>query len=280
MREIKTSQVVEAVKKMCMSANYNLDGGTRHALQEALRREESPAGAEVLRQLIENAELAEREKVPLCQDTGLAVVFADVGQEVHMVGGSLEEAINEGVRQGYGEGYLRKSVLCDPLRRVNTGDNTPAVIHYRVVPGDKLRLLLFAKGGGAENMSRVLMLSPSEGREGVKRAVVQRISESGANPCPPVIVGVGLGGTFEKAAELAKLALAREVGKPHPDPEIARLEKELLEEINNLGIGPMGMGGRTTCLGVQVELFPCHIASLPLAINVQCHSQRHEEVIL
>ncbi len=280
MREIRTSQVAETVKNLCISANYDLDEGTRRALEEALAREESPAGAEVLRQLIENAELAKKERVPLCQDTGLAVVFADVGQEVHIVGGSLEEAINEGVRQGYKEGYLRKSSLNDPLHRVNTGDNTPAVIHYRVVPGDKLHLLFLAKGGGSENMSRVLMLSPSEGKEGVKRAVVQRISEAGVNPCPPVVVGVGLGGTFEKAGELAKFALARELGKPHPDPQVAQLEQEILEEINKLGIGPMGMGGRTTCLAVHVEISNCHLVALPVGINVQCHSQRHAEATL
>ncbi|HUT83366.1 MAG TPA: fumarate hydratase, partial [Thermodesulfobacteriota bacterium] len=222
--------------------------------------------------------IAQKELIPLCQDTGFAVCFVELGDDVRVLGGNLIEAINEGVRLGYQEGYLRKSI-CNPFTRKNTGDNTPAVIHVKLVPGDKLKIVIAPKGGGSENMSRAIMLKPSDGVEGIKEFVVSRIQESGANPCPPIVVGVGIGGTLEKAALLAKEALIRPLGKPNPDPEVAQLEKELLTKINDLGIGPQGLGGRITALSVNVEVHPCHIASLPVAVNINCHSHRHKEVV-
>ena len=237
------------------------------------------SGQEIFRQLLENARIAQEERVPMCQDCGLAVVFVELGQDVHLVGGSFEMAIHEGVRQGYGEGYLRKS-LCDPLTRANTGDNTPAVIHTEIVAGDRLKLIVVPKGGGSENMSRVHMLKPAEGWAGIKEKVVTTVREAGPNPCPPIIVGVGIGGTFERAALLSKKALIRELGLPHADPEIAKLERELLLAVNDLGIGPQGLGGRVTALAVHMLVQPCHIASLPVAVNIQCHASRHKEVIL
>ena len=248
-------------------------------LEHGRVKEESPAGREVFRLLLENARIAREQMIPICQDCGLAVVFVELGQEVHLVGGGLNEAIQEGVRQGYEEGYLRKS-LCHPLTRKNTGDNTPAVIHTTVVPGDKLKLMVVPKGGGSENMSRVHMLRPAAGLAGIKEKIVETVREAGANPCPPIIVGLGIGGTFEQAALLAKKALLREVGSKNPDPELAALEEEFLTLVNNIGIGPAGLGGRFTALAVHLNLMPCHIASLPLAVNIQCHASRHKEVIL
>ncbi|MDZ7371030.1 MAG: fumarate hydratase [candidate division KSB1 bacterium] len=280
MREIAYSQIVEAVKELCLDANYRLDASMIRALEEARRREESPAGRKILDHLLENARIAASGENPLCQDTGLAVFFIELGQEVHLAGGRLEDAVNEGVRCAYREGYLRNSVVDDPLRRRNTGDNTPAVIWLDLVPGDRLRIDMAPKGAGSENMSGLAMLKPSQGEEGVIDFVVDWISRAGGNPCPPIIVGVGLGGTFEKAAWLAKKAILRELGERHPDPYYAQLEERLLERINALGIGPMGFGGRTTALDVHIEVYPCHIASLPVAVNIQCHSARHKRIIL
>ena len=279
MREINVQLITEKVKELCISANTDLGEDVLQAIDRAMEKEESPLGIEILKELKENARIAKEEKVPICQDTGFAVVFVELGQDVHLVGGDLNEAIHEGVRQGYQEGYLRKS-LCHPFTRTNTGDNTPAIIHIEVVPGDKIRIIVAPKGGGSENMSRVTMLTPSEGIEGVKRYVVQRVKESGSNPCPPTIVGVGIGGTLEKAALLAKRSLLRPLGSSNPDPELMKLEQEILAEINKLGIGPQGLGGRTTSLAVHILMMPCHIASLPLAVNIQCHAQRHKEAIL
>lgn len=279
MREIDVRLITEKVKELCISANTDLGDDVLKAIDWAMEKEESPLGVEILKELKENARIAKEEQVPICQDTGFAVVFIELGQEVHLVGGNLYEAIDEGVRQGYREGYLRKS-LCHPFTRVNTGDNTPAIIHTEVVPGDKVKIVVAPKGGGSENMSRVTMLTPSEGIEGVKRYVVQRVKESGSNPCPPTIVGVGIGGTLEKAALLAKKSLLRPLGSENPDPELMKLEQEILAEINKLGIGPQGLGGRTTTLAVHILMMPCHIASLPLAVNIQCHAQRHKEAVI
>jgi fumarate hydratase subunit alpha len=279
MRRIEVSQVTRAVKEAAIAANYEPEEDLLRALARGAVAEESESGREIFRQLLENARIAREERIPMCQDCGLAVVFVELGQDVHLVGGGLTDAIQEGVRQGYGEGYLRKS-LCHPLTRANTGDNTPAVIHTEVVPGDGLRLIVVPKGGGSENMSRLYMLKPAEGVAGIKEKVVATVREAGPNPCPPIIVGVGIGGTFERAALLAKKALLRELGLPHADPEIAALERQLLQEINDLGIGPAGLGGRITALAVNVLMQPCHIASLPVAVNIQCHAARHKEVIL
>lgn len=279
MREIHVDQVAQVVSRLFMEANTDLGQDVVDALERARQTDESETAREVLAELLENARIAREEKVPMCQDTGLAVVFVELGQEVHLVGGHLNEAIQEGVRRGYREGYLRKSA-CHPFTRVNTGDNTPAVIHLDLVPGDRLRILAVPKGGGSENMSRVTMLTPAVGKAGVMDYVVDRVRQSGSNPCPPVIVGVGIGGTLEKAAILAKRALLRPLGSTNPDPELDRMEKELLSRINDLGIGPQGYGGRTTALGVFVQMVPCHIASLPVAVNIQCHASRHKEAVL
>jgi fumarate hydratase subunit alpha len=279
MRQIEAREITRAVKEAAIAANYDLGADLLAALARGEEAEESPAGRDIFRQLLENARIAAQEGVPLCQDCGLAVVFVELGQEVHVVGGDLEQAIQEGIRQGYGEGYLRKS-LCHPLTRANTGDNTPAVIHTKVVPGDRLKLVVVPKGGGSENMSRLYMLKPAEGVAGVKEKVVATVREAGPNPCPPIIVGVGIGGTFEQAALLAKKALLREVGAPNPDVELAALERKLLQAINDLGIGPQGLGGRITALAVHILMQPCHIASLPVAVNIQCHASRHKEVVL
>jgi fumarate hydratase subunit alpha len=262
-----------------MDANYELGEDMLHALAHGLEKEESPAGREVFRLLLENARIAREEMIPICQDCGLAIVFVELGQEVHLTGGDLSAAIEEGVRQGYEEGYLRKS-MCHPHTRKNTGDNTPAVIYTTIVPGDKLKLTVVTKGGGSENMSRVHMLRPAAGLAGIKEKIVETMREAGANACPPTIVGIGIGGTFEQAALLAKKALLRDVGSKNPDPEQAALEEEFLTLVNNIGIGPAGLGGRFTALAVHLNMMPCHIASLPLAINVQCHASRHKEVIL
>jgi fumarate hydratase subunit alpha len=279
MREIHVKVMTEKVKDLCMEANTDLGEDVLQAFDRAIEQEESPVAVEILRELKENARVATEEKVPICQDTGFAVVFLEVGQEVHFAGGSVFEAIQEGVRQGYRDGYLRKSI-CHPFTRANTGDNTPAVIHTAVVPGDRVKLIVAPKGAGSENMSRVVMLSPSEGIEGIKRFVIQRVKESGSNPCPPIVVGMGIGGTMEQAALLAKKSLLRPLGRKNPDPQLERLEFEILTEINKLGIGPQGLGGRTTCLDVHILMMPCHIASLPLAVNIQCHVHRHREAII
>ena len=280
-RELDVAEITAAVRDLCITANYDLPVDVYEALKAAQEVEESPVGREVLAQLVENADIAAADRVPICQDTGLAVIFAEVGQDVHLTGGDFEEAVHEGVRRGYGEGYLRKSVAEEPAHaRRNTTDNTPAIIHTSIVPGDRLRLTMMAKGGGAENMSSLNMLKPAQGWAGVADAVVGTVSHAGSNPCPPVVVGVGIGGTIEVVTLLAKKALLREVGSRHPDPRLAALEDELLERINGLGIGPQGLGGRTTALAVFIEEMPCHIASMPVAVNVQCHAQRHKSVTL
>lgn len=279
MKQISCKTIIEQVKKMCIDANYDLGQDVLQAFYHAREREESPVGREIIDLLIENARIAREESIPMCQDTGFAVFFVELGESVQIIDGSLIDALNEGVRRGYGNGYLRKSI-CHPFSRANTGDNTPAVVHIDLVPGDRLKIIFAPKGGGSENMSRVTMLRPSDGKKGIKDFVVNRVKESGANPCPPTIVGVGIGGTFEKAALLAKKALFRELGTAHSDPEIAAFEQEIFEAINKLGIGPQGFGGRVTSLAVHIELFPCHIASLPVAVNINCHAHRHKEVIL
>lgn len=280
MREVSTALITETVARLCRDANYYLGDEMVAAFRTALAREKSPLGREVMERLLENAELARRQNLPLCQDCGTAVVFLEVGQEVH-IHGSLEAAVQEGVRRGYKEGYLRASAVARPFSaRQNTGDNTPAVLHTELVEGDGLRIRVLPKGGGAENMSRLAMLSPGDGRQGIVDFVLKAVSEAGSNPCPPIIAGVGIGGTADKVMLLAKQALLRPVGQPHPDPEVAGLEAELLERINALGIGPEGFGGTVTALAVHVEVFPCHIASLPVAVNLQCHSNRYQEASL
>jgi len=279
MREVQASEITRAVRDLFIDANCNLGEDVLGAFDRAIERDESPVAKEVLRELKENARIARDEQSPICQDTGLAVLFVEIGQDVHVVGGDLKAAINEGVKKGYGEGYLRKSA-CHPFTRANTKDNTPAVIHFDIVPGDKVRIVAVPKGGGAENMSRVDMLSPSAGLGGIKDFVVRRLEASGSNPCPPTVVGVGIGGTFERSALLAKKALTRKIGQRNADPELAKIEVEVLARINKLGIGPMGYGGNTTSLDVFFEVEPCHIASLPVAVNVQCHAARHKEAVL
>jgi fumarate hydratase subunit alpha len=279
MRQIEVKIIIEAVKNAAIAANYEQDEDMLAAFARGAKEEESPAGREIFRQLLENARIAREERIPLCQDCGLGVVFAEVGQEVHITGGDFEAALQEGVRQGYQEGNLRKSV-CHPLTRKNTGDNTPAIIHTDIVPGDRLKLMVVSKGGGSENGSKLFMLKPAEGLAGIKDKVVATVAEAGPNVCPPMIVGVGIGGNFERSAILAKKALLRPLADSNPDPDMAALERELLTAINDLGIGPSGLGGRITTLGVKVLMQPCHIASLPVAINIQCHSSRHQEVVL
>lgn len=280
MREIKVGAITEAVKALCMKANYYLPQDIYTALQEGHDREVSPVGKDILKDICHNADIAKSEDLPICQDTGTAVVFVRLGQEVHITGGLLQDAINEGVSQGYVEGYLRKSIVENPLYRKNTGDNTPAIIHYEIVEGDSLEIMVAPKGGGSENMSKVYMLTPSQGVEGVKKAVLEAVTLAGPNACLPVVVGIGLGGNFEKCTLLAKKALTRELGSKNEDPRMAELEAELLEEINHLGIGPQGLGGNVTALGVHIESYPCHIASMPLAINMGCHVNRHKSIRL
>ena len=280
-REIQASAVIQTVARLCQEANFDLSEDVLSALEEAQRVEESPLGKQALSQLIENARIAREERLPLCQDCGTAVVFLEIGQEIHITGGDLYTAVKEGVRQGYTQGYLRKSIVRQPFSaRINTGDNTPPVIHTEIVPGDRLKITVMSKGGGAENMSRLAMLKPGDGKEGIVDLVVKTVDEAGGSPCPPLIVGVGIGATAEKVMLLAKKALLRPVGKPNPDSEVARLEQEILDRINALGIGPSGFGGRTTALAVHVEVMPTHIASLPVAVNLQCHSARHKEAVL
>jgi fumarate hydratase subunit alpha len=263
-----------------MEANYNLGEDVYNGLKNAMKTEESALGKSILNDIVTNAEIAKADQVPICQDTGFAVLFVRMGQDLHIVGGDFNEAINQGVREGYKDGYLRKSIVTDPIERKNSGDNTPAIINLEIVPGDKLEIVCAPKGGGSENMSEVKMLKPSDGVEGIKDFVVDRVARSGGNPCPPVIVGVGIGGTFDKCAQLAKKALLREVGTKHPNPYYAQLEEELLTLVNKVGIGPQGLGGRTTALAVQIEVHPCHIASFPVAVNMQCHAARHKSIVL
>lgn len=278
MRHISPQEITSKVKELCIRAACGLGSDVVLALEGFRGKEESPLGKEVLDQIIENAQIALKEDAPMCQDTGIAVFFVEIGRKVS-IDGSLEDAINEGVRQGYKEGYLRKSV-CHPLTRKNTGDNTPAIIHTNIVDGDKVKITIAPKGAGSENMSRLAMLKPSQGLPAIKDFVINTVKEAGGNPCPPIILGIGIGGNFEKSALLAKEALLRNVGTPNPDKELDSLEKELLDKVNNLGIGPMGFGGRTTALAVHIKTAPCHIASLPVAVNIQCHAARHKEAII
>ncbi len=280
MREINVNEITKIIKKLCISANCNLNSDIYNALKKAKSEESSPVGKNILSQIIENADLAKKKCKPICQDTGMAVIFMEIGQEVHFTGGDLTSAINEGVRQGYTEGYLRKSVVSDPLSRVNTNDNTPAVIHYDIVSGDKVHIEVAPKGFGSENMSRVYMLKPADGIEGVKKSVLECIEQAGPNPCPPMVVGVGIGGNFELCAKLAKKALLRPVGSHSHIEYIKDMEKELLKKANNLGIGPQGLGGNTTVLGLNIETFATHIAGLPLAVNISCHVTRHGEITI
>jgi fumarate hydratase subunit alpha len=280
-RELDVGAVTEAVAALCVGVNCELPQDVRAALHAARDTEESEVGREILAQLLANADIAREHRVPVCQDTGFAVVFAEIGQDVHLVGGGFDEAVHEGVRTGYRDGYLRKSIVAEPAHaRRNTDDNTPAIVHTCLVPGDRLRLTLMAKGGGAENMSKLAMLKPSQGWEGVAETVLETVSRAGSNPCPPTIIGVGLGGTIEMVTLLAKRALLREIGSRHREPRLAALEDELLRAVNGLGIGPQGLGGRVTSLAVFIEEMPCHIASMPVAVNVQCHAQRHRSVVL
>ena len=280
MRTIKTSQIIDTIRDMCIEATHYLTPDMQEVFTQAVAKEESPLGRQVLNQLSENLKIAGEDMIPICQDTGMAVVFVQLGQEVHIEGGSLTDAINEGVRRGYTEGYLRKSVVGDPILRVNTGDNTPAVIHYDVVPGDGLEFTVAPKGFGSENMSRVFMLKPADGIEGVKEAVLTAVRDAGPNACPPMVVGVGIGGTFEKCAWLAKKALTRDLKETSPISWVQELEKELLTKINCLGIGPGGLGGTQTALAVNVETYPTHIAGLPVAVNICCHVNRHSHRVL
>ncbi|MBD8917719.1 MAG: fumarate hydratase [Lachnospiraceae bacterium] len=275
MRTIQVQQITEQIKEMCIQVNHYLSEDMKEALRNAQAGEKSPLGCQILSQLQENLKIAGEDMIPICQDTGMAVVFLKVGQDVHLEGGSIEDAVNEGVRQGYTEGYLRKSVVKDPLIRENTKDNTPAVIHYEIVPGDKVTITVAPKGFGSENMSRVFMLKPADGIEGVKNAVLTAVKDAGPNACPPMVVGVGIGGTFEKCALMAKQALMRPVGSHSDIPYVKEMEEELLSRINGLGIGPGGLGGTTTALAVNVNTYPTHIAGLPVAVNICCHVNRH-----
>jgi fumarate hydratase subunit alpha len=279
MREVTCAEITRTVKRLFMEANTELGEDVLESLQQGRSRERSPVGQDIFGQLLENARLAREEKIPICQDTGYALLFVELGQEVHIVGGEFNTALQEGVRQAYREGYLRKSV-CHPFTRKNTGDNTPALIYVDVVQGNKLHITAVPKGGGSENMSRLFMLPPSAGIEGAKKRVIETVQEAGPNPCPPTIVGVGIGGTFEQCTLQAKKALLRPLGEPNLDPELNAMEQEWLEEINKLGIGPQGLGGTITSLALHIRLLPCHIASFPVAINIQCHAARHKEAVL
>jgi len=281
MREIKAKDITSAVARLCQEANFYLGDDVLSALKRARKEEESPIAKQILDQILENADIAAKEQMPLCQDCGLAIIFLDIGQDVRITGGDLYEAINEGVRRGYQEGYLRKSAVKQPFSaRVNTKDNTPAIIHTQIVPGDKLKITVAPKGGGSENMSRFTVLKPAQGRQGVVDFVVKAVEEAGSNPCPPTIVGVGIGGSAEKAMAMAKRSLLRPVGQPSPDAEVADLEKDILKRINATGVGSGGVGGTITSLAVHIETFPAHIASLPVAVNLQCHSARHKDAVL
>ena len=280
MREVNVDKVTENIKEMCIEANHFLTDDMKKVFKNAVASEKSPLGKQVLNQLNENLDIAANDMIPICQDTGMAVVFINVGQDVHFTGGNITDAINEGVRQGYVEGFLRKSVVNDPIIRENTKDNTPAVIHYNIVPGDKVDITVAPKGFGSENMSRIQMLKPADGVEGFKKFVIETVKLAGSNPCPPIVLGVGVGGSFDKVAYLAKKALLRPLDVPNPDPYYADLEKELLTAINELGIGPQGFGGRTTCLGLAIEQMPTHVAGLPVAVNVSCHVTRRASATL
>lgn len=275
MRTINVDMITKHVKEMCIEANYYLSKDMNAAMQNAIDTEKSPLGKQILGQLEENLQIAAEDMIPICQDTGMAVVFLEIGQDVHLEGGSLEDAVNEGVRQGYTEGYLRKSVVGDPIVRVNTKDNTPAVVHYKIVNGDKVKIKVAPKGFGSENMSRVFMLKPADGLEGVKNAILTAVKDAGPNACPPMVVGVGVGGTFEKCALMAKEALTREAGSHSEISWVSELETEMLEQINGLGIGPGGLGGSTTAFAVNINTYPTHIAGLPVAVNICCHVNRH-----
>lgn len=277
MREIHISEIINTVKELCIESNYYLSSDVKEALNNAKENETWPLAENVLDQLILNSNIAQNENMPICQDTGMACVFVEIGQEVHIVGGALKDAINEGVRRGYDEGFLRKSVVKDPINRVNTKDNTPAIIYYDIVPGNKLKITVAPKGFGSENMSRIKMLKPSDGLQGVKDFIIETVKLAGPNPCPPIIIGVGIGGTFDKAAYLAKKALIRSLNKRNDEKFYSDLEEELLETINKLGIGPQGFGGKTTALGINIETYPTHIAGLPVAVNINCHATRHKE---
>lgn len=279
MRKINSEQIVEQVKKLCIEANLYLGEDVLSCIKEKVKSEKSEVGKNILNILVENAEIAKEKNIPICQDTGMAVFFVELGQEVVIEGDTLTEAINEGVRQGYEEGYLRKSVV-SPISRVNTKDNTPAIIHYDMVKGDKIKIEFAAKGFGSENMSKMKMLKPSDGLEGIKKFIIDTVSEAGPNPCPPMVIGVGIGGTVDKCAQIAKKALFRELGEFNKDENIAKLESELLASINKLGIGPQGLGGTTTALGLNVETFPTHIAGLPVVVNINCHASRHKKVVI
>lgn len=280
MREVSVSEITKNIREMCIEANHFLSPDMKQVFDEAVSREESPLGKQILNQLEENLRIAGEDMIPICQDTGMAVVFVKAGQEVHFTGGSLTEAVNEGVRQGYVEGFLRKSVVQDPIDRVNTGDNTPAVLHYEIVEGDQVEITVAPKGFGSENMSRVFMLKPADGIEGVKEAILTAVRDAGSNACPPMVVGVGIGGTFEKCALMAKHALTRDLSEEAPVPYVRELEKEMLERINGLGIGPGGLGGRITAFAVNIETYPTHIAGLPVAVNICCHVNRHAHRVI
>jgi len=275
MREIDVREITRAVRDLCIETNIIADEEVLKAFRCALKSETSPVAIEVIKTLLENARIAKEENMPICQDTGMAIVFLDIGQDVHIIGGDLESAVNEGVRQGYKEGYLRKSVVKHPVARGNTGDNTPAVIHTRIVPGDKVKVTVAPKGFGSENMSFVKMLKPTEGYKGIKDFVLECVKKAGGNPCPPIVVGAGVGGTFEKAALMAKESLLRPLGESSKKEDFAKLERELLDEINQTGIGPQGLGGRTTALAVHINDYPTHIAGMPVAVNICCHAYRH-----
>lgn len=277
MRTIHTDEIIRNIKEMCVEANHNLTIDMDDAVRAAVKNEKNPLGKQIMQQLEANLDIAKEEQIPICQDTGMAIIFFKVGQDVHIEGGNITDAINEGVRQGYEKGYLRKSVVRDPLIRENTNDNTPAIIHYEIIPGDKIEITVAPKGFGSENMSKVFMLKPADGEEGVKNAVISAVKEAGPNACPPMVVGVGIGGDFEKSAILAKTALTRDINSSHPEEHIARLEKELLQDINQLGIGPAGLGGSTTALAINIETYATHIAGMPLAINMCCHVNRHSK---
>lgn len=280
MRTINSSEITKNIKEMCIEANYFLSDDVKSKLCNAAKEEDSKLGKQILEQLEENLEIAKNDMIPICQDTGMAVVFINIGQDVHIEGENLEDAINEGIRQGYTEGYLRKSVVKDPIDRENTKDNTPGVIHYGIVKGDKIEITVAPKGFGSENMSRICMLKPADGIEGVKKAILETVQLAGPNACPPIVVGVGVGGTFEKCALLAKKALTRELGSHNSIKYVAELEEEMLEKINNMGIGPAGLGGKTTALGINIETYPTHIAGLPVAINMCCHVNRHVKRVI
>lgn len=280
MKTINVNEIIKTVKELSIEANYYLPNDVKEAIEEAEKNEKWPIANNILNKILENSQIAAAEKMPICQDTGMACVFVDIGQNVHITGGSLEEAINEGVRQGYAEGFLRKSVVKDPIHRVNTNDNTPALIYYNMVPGDKVKITVAPKGFGSENMSRIAMLKPSDGLEGVKNFVLETVRMAGPNPCPPIVIGVGIGGSFDKAAYLAKKALIRPVNENNTDEFYSNLEKELLEEVNKIGIGPQGFGGKTTALALNIETYPTHIAGLPVAVNINCHATRHKERVL